>query len=95
MLEAVRATTPDPRRLAPLSILRKAAKMLWERGVTPLNPWTFTVESATGFHLVKEQADGRIKCDCEGYRLHGICSHSVAVAIIMERGRAEGKVSQI
>jgi hypothetical protein len=86
MLETIRAT-PDPYGFAPLSILRKAAKMLWERGVTPLNPWTFTVESATGFHLVKEQPDGTVRCDCLGYQGCGVCSHAVAAVMVLEGNR--------
>lgn len=87
MLEAVRATMPEPRRFAPLSILRKAGEILWDKGVTPLNPYTFAVESATGFHLVKEQPNGALKCDCLGWQSCGVCSHMVAVAITIEKGR--------
>ncbi len=87
MLEAVKATMPDPHRFAPLSIIRKAEGILWCKGVTQLNPWTFIVESNTGTHLVKEQSNGEIRCDCLGYQKHGVCSHSVAVAITIEKGR--------
>jgi hypothetical protein len=87
MLEAVRAAIPEPRRLAPLSILRKADEIVWDKGVTPISPYTFAVESATGFHLVKEQPDGTLKCDCLGCQNCGVCSHMVAVAITIEKGR--------
>ena len=72
----------NPRRL-----LEKATELLYSGNVSRINSWTFIVEGYTGFHMVKEQPNGMLVCECKGFMIHAVCSHVLAVATIIEKGR--------
>lgn len=54
------------------------------RGVT--KKWEFKSSSSDAVYKVKEMPDGRLVCDCWGFRAHRKCKHVKQVA----EGRGEG-----
>ena len=51
-----------------------------------IKKWVFNSSSSDNVYRVKEMPDGRLDCDCWGYRAHKKCKHVKEVA----EGRGEG-----
>ena len=45
-----------------------------------LGKWEFKSSSSDSVYMVKEMPDGRLTCDCWGFRAHRKCKHVKAVA---------------
>ena len=45
-----------------------------------LGKWEFKSSSSDSTYMVKEMPDGRLNCDCWGFRAHRKCKHVKAVA---------------
>ena len=45
-----------------------------------LGKWEFKSSSSDSTYIVKEMPDGRLNCDCWGFRAHKKCQHVKAVA---------------
>ena len=45
-----------------------------------LGKWEFKSSSSDSTYIVKEMPDGRLNCDCWGFRAHRKCKHVKAVA---------------
>ena len=45
-----------------------------------LGKWEFKSSSSDSTYIVKEMPDGRLNCDCWGFRAHKKCKHVKAVA---------------
>ncbi len=48
------------------------------RGIT--KKWEFKSSSSDAIYIVKEMPDGRLNCDCWGFRAHKRCKHVKEVA---------------
>ena len=79
---SLETTLKDPNRL-----LAKVAYLTWYKGISQRNDHAWMVDGITGTHMVEVLTSGRITCDCKGYEIRGVCSHVMAVAMIIEEGR--------
>jgi hypothetical protein len=97
IIEEARATTESPTAGEeeplnfPQTIFRKVAYLLWYGMVNQRNRFTYMVDGVHSTYTVREAPDGRITCDCGGFKGRGVCSHSVAVVMIIESARLEEK----
>jgi len=79
----------------PGKLHRKARTLLSTGGVTRLGPKSFYVESThpdpkIGLwgYIVRIEADGRISCHCRSFLKSGVCSHKIAVVMMLEEDQS-------
>jgi hypothetical protein len=68
----------------PSLVVKKAEAMIQRRDIFELQRDVFTADGTTGSHIIRVSPNGKITCSCEGYRKRGICSHAVAIAMLIE-----------
>jgi hypothetical protein len=76
------------RRRRPRDRMLEKAKMLVRNGrVERLDNDRFNVIGNHGTYNVVETPEGKLACNCPGYREKGRCSHSYAVEIFTNKRR--------
>jgi hypothetical protein len=76
----------------PQTMFGKVAYLRWYGAVSQRNDHVWMVDGVHSTYAVREAPGGTITCDCEGFKVRGVCSHSIAVVMIVEKERLEGKV---
>jgi len=66
-------------------VLDKAKRLIKNGQVEQLDNGRYNVIGYHGTYNVVETPDGKMACNCPGYRDKGSCSHSTAVNIITGR----------
>ena len=64
-------------------IIAKAAWLLSEGRVTKISNLMFYVMGRKNRHIVRVENE-RLTCTCPGFRDKGICSHVVAVSVVLD-----------
>ena len=74
------------------SMFKKAAALIVTTGIlpapkTPGCDYTYSSlsDSSSRHHIIKVQPNGNILCDCNGYKSHKICSHSISAGHLSNR----------
>jgi len=78
----------------PSAVLSKAKTLLETKAVHKINDYTYTVDGFTTSYMLRISATGKITCHCKSFEESGYCSHSAAVALILEgddNGKGSGK----
>jgi len=66
----------------------KAKRYAQERERIHFNTFTVTMDGANNPHHIS-YANGKWQCDCDFFRTRGLCSHTMALEIILEEMLAE------
>ena len=66
----------------------KAKRYAQERERIHFNTFTVTMDGANNSHHIS-YANGKWQCDCDFFRTRGLCSHTMALEIILEEMLAE------
>lgn len=66
-------------------LLEKAERLLRSHRVTRLGGDRYNVVGDHGTYLVQVLIDGRLTCNCTGFREKQVCSHVMAVMLIKKR----------
>jgi len=61
----------------------KARRYAQERERIRFQTFTVTVEGENNSHVVRYD-HGKWQCDCEFFRSRGVCSHTMALEIVLE-----------
>jgi len=69
----------------PQLAIRKAKALIQTRNVFQLNACTFTVDGNHGSYLVRVLPSGRLDCTCPGFKERQICTHALAVCMLIEQ----------
>ncbi len=65
-------------------LFRKAERLIEEGRVIRISPTLFYVLGDHGKYFVTVE-EGVVKCLCPGFRRRGVCSHSIAVLLVLLR----------
>jgi len=66
----------------------KARRYAQERNRIRFQTFTVTVEGENNLHTVQYD-HGKWQCDCEFFRTRGVCSHTMALEIVLENMLAQ------